>query len=173
MSMTDEFNTSFNEEEITSNEIKDSNALVTQENRHKQSEAVQVALCDLLVADEEPVIDEITDRRVLTEMASAECVTGTPTQRILDNPNIVPNNIHNKLPVVIKPKQEGEEESIEEVVEKLWMRLVNSRADMRFCAAVEICSSKVGTVPEAVEYFKMCFPILKTYNFTDQLFRSL
>ena len=78
--MTDEFNTSFNEEEITSNEIKDSNALVTQENRHEHSEAVQDALCDLLVVDEEPVIDEVTDRRVLTEMASAEYVTGTPTQ---------------------------------------------------------------------------------------------
>ena len=173
MSMADEFNTSFNEEEIASNEIKDSNALVTQENRHQQPEAVQDALCDLLVVDEEPVIDEITDRRVLTEMASAEYVTGTQTQRILDNPNIVPNDIPNNLPVVIKPKQEGEEESIEDVVEKIWMRLVNSRADMRFCAAVEVCSSKVGTVPEAVEYLKLCFPILKTYNFTDQHFCAL
>lgn len=168
--MADEFNNSFNEEEIISNEIKDSNALVTQENRHEQSEAVQDALCDLLVVDEEPVIDEVTDIQVLAEMASAECVTGTLTQRVLGNPNIVPNNIHNELPVVIKPKQEGEEGSLEEVVEKLWARLVNSRADMRFCAAVEICSSKVGTVPEAVEYLKLCFPILKMYNFTDQHF---
>ena len=65
MSMTDGFNTSFNEEVIASNEIKDSNALVTQENRHQQSEAVQDALCDLLVADEEPVIDEVTDECLL------------------------------------------------------------------------------------------------------------
>ena len=173
MSMKDEFETSFYEEEFASTEIKDSNNLVTQENRHEQPEAVQDALCDLLVVGEEPVIDEETDNKVLTEMASAEYVTGTQTQRLLDNPNIVPRNIHTDLPLVIKPNQEDEEVSMEDEVEMIWRRLVNSRADMRFCAAVEICSSKVGTVPEAVEYLKICFPILKAYNFTAQHFCTL
>ena len=43
MSMKDEFETSFYEEEFASNEIKDSNNLVTEENRHEQPEAVQDA----------------------------------------------------------------------------------------------------------------------------------
>lgn len=172
--MTDEFETSFYEEEFASEEIPDSNDLVTQENRHEHSEAVQDALCDLLVVDDdEPVIDEVTDSKVLTELAVAEYVTGTPTQRLLDNPNIVPASINTEIPLVIKPYQEDEEESIEDVVEVIWRRLVNSRADMRFCAAVEVCSSKVGTVPEAVEYLKICFPILKTCNFTEQHFCTL
>ena len=171
--MTDEFETSFCEEEFASKEIRDSNHLVTQENRHEHSEAVQDALCDLLVVGEEPVIDEATDNEVLTEMEGAEYVTGTHTQRLLDNPNIVPTSTNTEIPLVIKPAQEDGESSIEDAVEVIWRRLVNSRADMRFCAAVEICSSKVGTVPEAVEYLKICFPILKTYNFTDQHFCAL
>src|SRR5574344_2983547 len=131
MSMTDEFETSFYEEEFASEEIQDSNDLVTQENRHEHSEAVQDALCDLLVVDEdEPVIDEVTDNEVLTEIEGAEYVTGTPTQRLFDNPNIVPINTHTEIPLVIKPNQKDGELSIEDVVEIIWRRLVNSRADM-------------------------------------------
>ena len=172
--MTDEFETSFyEEEEFASEEIQDSNDLVTQENRHEQPEAVQDALCDLLVVEEEPVIDEFTDSLILDEIESAEYVTGTPTQRLLDNPNIIPTTIKTDIPLVVKPIQEDGKVPIEDVVELIWTRLVNSKADMRFCAAVEICSSKVGTVPEAVEYLKICFPILKAYNFTEQHFCAL
>ena len=118
----------------------------------------------------EEVSEEIEDDYVPVEEESIE-------EEILEDEEEIPSEVEETVEEQIEPIEENyvpvEEESIEDVVEKLWMRLVNSRADMRFCAAVEVCSSKVGTVPEAVEYLKLCFPILKTYNFTDQHFCAL
>ena len=149
---------------------------VTEENRDDFSEKVNVELAELLEADpdlviddeSEEIIDDEVDERVLDDIDKAACPSGTLLQRASGNKDILIDRTRPELPVMKTANPTPQDKC-----RMMWAEICNKGAMLRFTAAIEVCSSKVGTVPETVQYLLKSFPILKKYKFDDAMFTML
>lgn len=182
-------------ETLPTQDTKNSNRIITPENKDTFNSDTQSELDEILTIAEtkdqwrtmaEPgsearslltdseeeaseIIDKATDQQVLSELENAEYPTPSYEQIAKGETDTVIRKARFNLPKV----KVASGNSPEAVARRVWAEICNRKADLRFRAAVQICASKVGTARESAQYLTERFPILRTMGLTEEVFMAM